>query len=78
MTEEMVVAVLGSLAISPILFFGIKLRGSFWMFWFQYVLGVFVGLCFGYFFSAIAPTMDAANAMLPTKMLFNMFLAVSC
>lgn len=33
MVEEMTVAALGSLAVSPILFFGIKLRGLFWMFW---------------------------------------------
>ena len=64
--EEAVLAIFTSLLFSCITFFGCQLQGSFWVFAGVYYLTTMCGICLAYAVAAIAPNMDAANAMLPT------------
>ena len=64
--EEAVLAVFTSLLFACITFFGCQLQGSFWVFAGVYYLTTMCGICLAYAVAAIAPNMDAANAMLPT------------
>jgi len=64
--EEAVLAVFTSLLFACITFFGCNLQGSFWVFASVYYLTTMCGICLAYAVAAIAPNMDAANALLPT------------
>lgn len=79
-TEEVGMATISSLINSLITFYGLKLKGQFGFFWIHYVVGVSVGVLFAYLVATLAPSMDAANAILPafmvTQMFFNGFLII--
>jgi ATP-binding cassette subfamily G (WHITE) protein 2 len=64
--EEAVVALFTSGLFSVIVFFGVKLTGSFWWFFLNYYLTTLIGVILAYFFAAIVPSLEAANALLPT------------
>merc|ERR1712129_275197 len=64
--EEAVLCVFTSLIFSICVFFAMSLQGSFFIFWFIYFLTTMVGIVLAYAIAAVAPTMEAANALLPT------------
>jgi len=55
-----------TLIFGTIVFFGVALQGSFWIFALNYYLTTMTGICLAYAVAAVVPTMDAANALLPT------------
>ena len=65
-TEEAVLAIFTSVLFACITFFGCDLQGSFVVFAGVYYLTTMCGICLAYAVAAIAPNMDAANALLPT------------
>jgi len=65
LTEEAVLCVFTSLLFSAIVFFGVQLQGSFWVFATIYYLTSMVGICLAYAVAAISPTMEACNALYP-------------
>lgn len=64
--EEAVLATLTSLLFSVTIFWGCGLQGSFWVFAVCYYLTTMTGIVLAYLIAALVPTMDAANALLPT------------
>mmetsp|Transcript_90016 Transcript_90016/g.280160 ORF Transcript_90016/g.280160 Transcript_90016/m.280160 type:complete len:621 (+) Transcript_90016:92-1954(+) len=64
--EEAVLCTLTSLTFSAIVFFAMRLQGSFIVFAAAYFLTSMVGIVLAYAVAAFAPTMEAANALLPT------------
>jgi len=64
--EEAVLCTLTSLVFSIVVFFAMKLQGSFWVFALNYFLTSMTGIVLAYAVAAVAPTMEAANALLPT------------
>jgi hypothetical protein len=63
---EACVVALVSLPASALVFYVCALRGSYPLFWLIFMLTSCAGLACGYLVASIAPTMDAANALLPT------------
>jgi len=63
---EIAVVILISIPTAALIFFVCSLSGSFIIFWLIYLLTSLCGLACGYFVASLAPTMDAANAALPT------------
>ena len=51
---------------SPTTYARAYLQGSFWIFVINYYLTTMTGICLAYAVAALVPTMDAANALLPT------------
>lgn len=64
--EEAVLCTLTSLIFSLIVFFAMKLQGNFLVFVASYFLTTMVGITLAYAVAAVAPNMEAANALLPT------------
>lgn len=64
--EEAVIATLTAAVFSIVVFFGLSLQGNFFVFAFIYYLTAMCGICLAYAVAAVAPTMEAANALLPT------------
>ena len=64
--DELLLQVCTSIVLSACAFYAIGLHGSFALFWLVYLLTLAIGIILAYFVAAIAPTMDAANAILPT------------
>jgi len=54
------------LIFSAIVFFSCQLQGSFFIFVITYYLTTMCGIVLAYMVAAVAPTMEAANALLPT------------
>ena len=71
--EEAVLCIFTSLLFSVITFFGCQLQGSFWVFASVYYLTTMCGICLAYAVAAIAPNMEAANALLPTYVTICMY-----
>jgi len=71
--EEAVLCVFTSLIFSVCVFFAMSLQGSFIIFWLIYFLTTMVGIVLAYAVAAAAPTMEAANALLPTYVTTCMF-----
>merc|ERR1712070_1037419 len=71
--EEAVLCVLTSLMFSSIVFFSLGLQGSFPIFTLTYFLTSMIGIVLAYAVAAIAPNMEAANAMLPTYVTICMY-----
>jgi hypothetical protein len=61
------------LLFSLLVFFPLKLQGSFFIFAFIYFLTSMIGIVLAYAVAAVAPNMDAANAMLPTYVTLCMY-----
>eukprot|EP00747_Dinoflagellata_sp_TGD_P183521 gnl/TRDRNA2_/TRDRNA2_38445_c0_seq1.p1 gnl/TRDRNA2_/TRDRNA2_38445_c0~~gnl/TRDRNA2_/TRDRNA2_38445_c0_seq1.p1 ORF type:complete len:634 (+),score=111.22 gnl/TRDRNA2_/TRDRNA2_38445_c0_seq1:94-1995(+) len=64
--EEAVLCTLTSLVFSAIIFWSLGLKGNFFVFVFSYYLTTMMGIVLAYAIAAIAPNMEAANALLPT------------
>jgi len=64
--EEAILCVLTTLIFGMIVFWGVSLQGSFFVFAINYYLTTMTGICLAYAIAALVPTMDAANALLPT------------
>lgn len=66
MFDELTLAGAVSLFVSGIVYAGIQLQGSFLLFFLVYYMTLANGIALAYFFAAISPNMDVANAALPT------------
>jgi len=64
--EEAVLCTITSLVFSAVVFFAMNLKGNFLIFVAIYFLTSMVGIALAYAVAAIAPNMEAANALLPT------------
>ncbi|KAG2499544.1 hypothetical protein HYH03_002490 [Edaphochlamys debaryana] len=73
--DEIVVNAVVSLGIAAFTFYGIRFVNSFGVFYVSYLLGICVGIVLAYFVASFAPTMDAANGLLPVYGVTVMFLA---
>jgi ABC-type multidrug transport system ATPase subunit len=71
--EEAVLCVLTSFLFSVIVFWGIKLQGSFLIFVVVYYMTTMLGIVLAYAVAAVAPNMEAANALLPTYVTVCMY-----
>jgi ABC-type multidrug transport system ATPase subunit len=71
--EEAVLCVLTSLLFSIIVFWGISLQGSFLIFVVTYYMTTMLGIVLAYAVAAVAPNMEAANALLPTYVTVCMY-----
>jgi hypothetical protein len=54
-------------------FYGIQLQGSFAVYWLVFLLTLSNGIVLAYFIAAISPSMDVANALLPTYVVTLLF-----
>ncbi|KAF6250828.1 P-loop containing nucleoside triphosphate hydrolase protein [Scenedesmus sp. NREL 46B-D3] len=73
MFDELAINLVVSLPVVAVCFYGIRLQGSFVLFWLVYYVTLCVGIVLAYFVAALAPSMDVANAALPvyvTTLLF--------
>ncbi|KIZ07852.1 hypothetical protein MNEG_0105 [Monoraphidium neglectum] len=66
MIEEIGIAIVGSIMMAVIVYFGAKMQGSFLVVWMVYFATLCVGITMAYSISALCPTIDVANAALPT------------
>mmetsp|Transcript_9062 Transcript_9062/g.12548 ORF Transcript_9062/g.12548 Transcript_9062/m.12548 type:complete len:577 (+) Transcript_9062:186-1916(+) len=64
--EESIMAALTSFTFAVIMFFGLSLQGSFFIFVAGYYLTTLFGIIMAYAVAALVPSMEAANAILPT------------
>lgn len=64
--DELALALVTSLGVAAFVFYGVGFTGQFLLFWLIYYVTLCFGIMLAYFVSAIAPNMDAANAILPT------------
>merc|ERR1719265_480675 len=71
--EEAVLCILTSLLFSVITFWGIRLQGSFLIFVVTYYMTTMLGIVLAYAVAAVAPNMEAANALLPTYVTICMY-----
>lgn len=71
--EEAVLCVLTSFLFSVIVFWGIGLQGSFLIFVVVYYMTTMLGIVLAYAVAAVAPNMEAANALLPTYVTVCMY-----
>ena len=71
--EEAFLCIFTSLIFSVIVFFGVQLQGSFFVFASVYYLTTMNGICLAYAVAALVPNMDAANALLPTLVTMWMY-----
>lgn len=63
--EEGILAIITSLVFCIFVYFGCALQGSFFLFVISYYLTTMMGIILAYAVAAVAPTMGAANAILP-------------
>lgn len=73
--EELLIALLATLPVSAWTFYGIQLQGEWITFWLVYYITLCCGIVLAYLVAAIAPNMDAANAILPTYVVTLLFFA---
>eukprot|EP00958_Prasinococcus_capsulatus_P026106 scaffold4595_cov415-Prasinococcus_capsulatus_cf.AAC.4 len=71
--EETVLAASVGLLVTIIVYFGCSLGGNFGIFYFGYFMVLQSGIALAYLVSAVAPHMDAANALLPTYSVIMLF-----
>ena len=64
--EEALIAVFTSFLFSFFVFWACSLQGSFIIFAMIYYTTTMTGICLAYLIASIVPTMQAANALLPT------------
>eukprot|EP00442_Polarella_glacialis_P052868 CAMPEP_0115067304 /NCGR_PEP_ID=MMETSP0227-20121206/11313_1 /TAXON_ID=89957 /ORGANISM="Polarella glacialis, Strain CCMP 1383" /LENGTH=614 /DNA_ID=CAMNT_0002453351 /DNA_START=69 /DNA_END=1913 /DNA_ORIENTATION=+ len=73
--EEAVLCTFTSLVFSLVVFFAMSLQGNFGIFFITYFLATMCGIVLAYAIAAAAPTMEAANALLPTYVTTCMYFA---
>ena len=71
--EEGVLATVTSLVFSLVVYFGCALQGNFFLLFVSYYLTTMLGIILAYAVAAVSPTMDFANAFLPTIVTIWMF-----
>jgi len=71
--EEATLCVLTSFLFSLLVFFACKLQGSFFIFVLSYYLTTMMGILIAYGVAAVVPTLEAANALLPTYVTLCMY-----
>jgi hypothetical protein len=71
--EEAVLCTVTSIVFAVVVFFGCDLQGSFWVFVGTYYLVTMIGIVLAYAVAAAVPTMEAANALLPTYVTLCMY-----
>ena len=71
--EEALLCTFTSLLFSVIVFFGVRLQGSFWIFAAVYYLTTMVGIVLAYAVASLVPNIDAATAILPTLVTLWMY-----
>mmetsp|Transcript_20283 Transcript_20283/g.28311 ORF Transcript_20283/g.28311 Transcript_20283/m.28311 type:complete len:604 (+) Transcript_20283:493-2304(+) len=71
--EEAFVAIFTSLLFTIVIFWGLDLQGNFGIFVLTYYLTAMCGIVLAYFIAAAVPTLEAANALLPTYVTICMF-----
>lgn len=78
MLDELILAAVSSVIFAAIIWAAVDLQGSFAIFWAVYLGNLLVGVAIAYSIAAVAPSLDAANAMLPayasTLILFSGFM----
>lgn len=75
MIEEMGIALLNSLIFSNVVFWPLRLQGSWVPFWLVYFTTLSTGIVLAYFIAALSPNMDVANAALPAYVVTLLFFA---
>ena len=65
MIEEILVAVPVSLVVCTIMWFGLRLAGSWFMWWVSFAITYIAGVAVSYAISSVSPNMDVANAAVP-------------
>lgn len=73
MADEVGVALFGSVVMSVVVYYGIKLQGSLVVFWMVYFSTICAGIGCAYAVASLSPNMDVANAALPTYVATFMF-----
>ena len=73
MADELILATVCSIVFAVATFYAIDFQGSFALFWLVYVVQLYIGIALAYFVSAASPTMEVANAVLPTYVTFCLF-----
>ncbi|GBF95049.1 P-loop containing nucleoside triphosphate hydrolase [Raphidocelis subcapitata] len=73
MTDEVGIALFGSVVMSVVVYFGVKLQGSLVVFWMVYFSTICAGIGMAYAVASLSPNMDVANASLPTYVATLMF-----
>ncbi|KAK9808054.1 hypothetical protein WJX73_010576 [Symbiochloris irregularis] len=73
MTEELAAALISSLIFSFLVFFPLKLAGSFGLFFCAYYLTTIIGIVLAYVIAALSPTMEVANGALPAYVVTLLF-----
>lgn len=73
--EELILAAIASVGVAAYVWAGIRLEGSFGVFWIQYFLTLSTGIALAYFVAAISPNIDIANALLPAYVVTLLFFA---
>lgn len=66
MVDELLLALVFSGIFGAMVWFPVRLQGSFGLFWLIYFLTLANGIVVAYFIAALSPNMDVANAALPT------------
>ena len=75
MLEELGIAMLNSLIFSNVVFWPLRLQGSWAPFWLVYFTTLSTGIVLAYFIAALSPNMDVANAALPAYVVTLLFFA---
>lgn len=78
LTEEAVLTMLTSFLFAVVVFWSCKLQGSFWVFVVDYYLCAMTGTVLAYAIASAVPTMEAANALLPTYVTTCMYFGGMC
>ncbi|KXZ46460.1 hypothetical protein GPECTOR_43g896 [Gonium pectorale] len=75
MLDELTLNFLVGLGSSAIIFYGVQLRGSFVYFWLNCMTTLSNGVLIAYMVAAFCPTLDVANAAVPTILAIMLFLS---
>uniref|UniRef100_A0A1D2A9Y0 ABC transporter domain-containing protein n=4 Tax=Auxenochlorella protothecoides TaxID=3075 RepID=A0A1D2A9Y0_AUXPR len=75
MVEEVVILGLVSLLTSLLVFYTVRLMGLWVVFWLANFVTMITGTMVGYWFAALSPNMDAANALLPLYITIQLLFA---
>ncbi|DBA95854.1 hypothetical protein WJX77_006274 [Trebouxia sp. C0004] len=71
--EEVVLAVASSVVFSLLVYYLVRLQGSFFPVWIVFLVTQLVGVVLAYLIAAISPNMDTANAALPAYVTVLLF-----
>ncbi|KXZ55881.1 hypothetical protein GPECTOR_2g1432 [Gonium pectorale] len=75
LAEELLLALLVTLAFSAVVFFRLQLQGQWVVFWLVYFVDLSVGIVLAYLVAALSPNMDVGNIALPSLVVTLLFFA---